>query len=49
MNNFETKILKERKWCYESRANKYYSSRIVLHKAIKKKKSINKIKIIKMT
>jgi len=35
--------------CYKSRANKYYSLRIALHKIIRKKRSINKIKIIKMT
>jgi len=35
--------------CYESRTNRYYSSRIALHKIIRKKRSINKIKIIKMT
>ena len=34
---------------YESRANKYYSSRIALHKAIRKKRSINKIKMIKIS
>jgi len=34
---------------YESHTNKYYSLRIVLHKAIRKKRFVNKIKIIKMT
>ncbi len=34
--------------CYESRANKYYSLRIALHKIIRKRRSINKVKIIKM-
>jgi hypothetical protein len=34
--------------CYESRTNKYYLLHIVLHKIIKKRRSINRIKIIKI-
>jgi len=34
--------------CYEPRANRYYSSRIALHKVIKKGRSIDRIKMIKM-
>ncbi len=34
---------------YESRVNKYYLSHIALHKIIRKKRFVNKIKIIKIT
>ncbi len=43
------KNVKSASKCYESHANKYYSSHIVLHKTIKKKRFVNQIKIIKIT
>jgi len=34
--------------CYEPRANRYYSSRIALHKVIRKGRFVDRIKMIKM-